>query len=408
MRPYQLLISYDSFEKPIADEIVTRFTFTFSDKVAFSHLPSDTDKDDQNNILSLADTYDAILIILTPQFAKQPLAYAAWTPFWINNKKTFVVISDDLDVTEIAPPMRENIKRLFDESEIRKVITEIWDLVNPSSPVDHRQAFFIGRFTETHYISLHNDYTTKATTEELYSENNSLTEEAFWHRYNEESKKGIIANQFEQIPNTNKINILKKLIEKRDYPQVEKLIRLVKPVDDLTIILKFLLSIHEESHFLIKLILEYIKTNQKTLRTFGEFIIEDIGYPNNILPLTIPMFDNMTELRRLGESVIDNNYSESDLFDEIVLQLIRHSMDQLQILLIHLIEKEISYNIVVIKKQISNLALINPYEAEKIMTQLMHKNCKVVKDLIYNTKIIVEEKILKRIVKRIEIVENDA
>lgn len=411
MPVYKIFLSFSSSDETLAREVRKTINDAFKGAVELFFSSADIlpGTEWKLKISESLKEYDAILLILTPHYIKRPWAYIEWSAFWLNNKKAYLVITEGVDIQELVSPMRDTqIAGLFNESDVKKLFIAIAADAQFKDPIPYSDATKLAIRSKTIYDDIkYNEekirFSPYKTNLELLPNDDIKKKEIFWYFYDKESDEAAAARIFERInDNSLKGDILQKLVEKGDYELIEKTFEFVESKNNLLPLLKALVQAGHENSSLLEKILDYIKVGQTALRSFGEFLISNIGDQSKTLPLLLPHFSNMAELRKLGQFLVDNGYTRSHIFDKIVSNMAGKNNAEWQKLLIYLIDAEQNYNPAEIKEQVEKLAKMNQREAEKVIHKLIDKDIETVKELIYQKKVITVEEIRTRIEERIK------
>ncbi len=405
---YKIFLSYSIKEAKLAEHLRNSIYNAFDGNVTFYFANEDIlagEKWKQNLQEALRDC-DAILSILTPQYIERPWAYIEWSAFWLANKTSYILLTDEIQVKDIVEPMKDSqTTRLFVEEDVKKLIKAIAkasgtsrnpyeiipELVNKAIAIYKK----LGEEEERHKYLVYKDSI------ELLPNDDFQKRDIFWYFYDKESDETSAIEVFHKInDNTIKANILLQLLDKQDFKSIEQTFSAIENKHNLIPVLKNIIEYGHEDDTITEKMVEYLAESQTALRALGEFLIKNRNIDSKLVPFIILQFKNRAELRKLGECIIDNNLVTHKMFDFLIQQFYGFNHAELHKLLVYLIHSD-KYNPIEIKEQITKLAKENQKEAEKVMNELFLKDKSLVIKLVQVDKIITGLEILSRLEEKI-------
>ena len=70
----------------------------------------------------------AIISIVTPDSIHKPWLYIEWAPFWLNGKKTYLLLSENVSLGDLVEPMRDfQVVDMLDPDKIGKFLQALRD-----------------------------------------------------------------------------------------------------------------------------------------------------------------------------------------------------------------------------------------------------------------------------------------
>lgn len=399
---YKIFVSYSLQESELAEFIKNSLSKLFKNKVSF-HFNNirGGDKWKESIQKGLTDS-DAIMTILTPKYLEKPWAYIEWAAFWLRDKVTYIIVTDDVEIKDIVDPMRDSqTTNIFNESHVIKLLEAIAEKSVTDSISYDTVSEIVNKSRAIYEKLLFDDqrkkYSIYKGATELLPNDDFKKAEILWYFYEKESDKNAFAEIFKTInDNSIKGNILMRLLEKNDFHLIEELYEFVESKNNLLPLLRGLVENGFEDLTLTSKILTYTAASQPALRSFCEYLIKNRRADSNALLNAIPLFANRAELRRIGECLIDNSYIETSIFNTVVQQFYGYNHAELQKLLKYALHDK-NYSRTEMKEQVIKLAAKNQREAEKIITELITEDEMLVRQLLYDLKIITNPEILQRL-----------
>jgi hypothetical protein len=399
---YKIFLSYSVQESELAEFIRNVLNKSFKNKVEFFFNNIRGGEKWKDVIQKGLNESDAILTILTPRYLQRPWAYIEWASFWLRDKTTYVIVTDDVEIKDIVDPMKDiQCTRIFSESDVIKLMESIAEK-SESDYIPYEIVTEIVNKSKAIYGKVlseyeRNKYSIYKSASELLPNDDFKKVEILWYFFEKESDRKASAEVFKSInDNSIKANILIKLLDKGEFDLIAEIYESVESKNNLLPLLKGLIENGYEDSELTDKILAYISASQSTLRSFCEYLIKNRKAESKALINSIPLFTNRGELRKLGECLIDNSYVTDKVFDIVVQHFYGFNHAELQKLLKYAITSE-KYNRKEIAEQIVKLAAQNQREAEKVVEELIKKDKDLVRNLLYDIKIITNPEILKRL-----------
>ncbi len=326
---------------------------------------------------------DAILTILTPDFVSRPWAYLEWAAFWLNDKNTYVLVTEDVDIDNLIAPIKQRqIVRLNNEDSIKNLIKTLSERASypfiPYGFASELRNEVTKKYKELSLQKLSHSFSKYRDAGEALPFQDNDKADIIRYFVEHEKDEASIVRIFDGIAdNSVKISLILRFLDKGDLGLVTKTFEAVSNKTSLQPLLKKLYEGGEKSRPIFLKVLDYIKDNHVALRGIGEYLIS-ISDPTKIdsshvntptFVKIVEMFTNMAELRKLGEYMIENGFSTQAAFDNLVTKFYSHNVAELRKLLIALVHST-NYQPNEVEEQITLLIKKNQREAAKVMIEL--------------------------------------
>ncbi len=409
MPEYRVFLSYGSTDQTLAYELKSRLESAFPGAIRLFLSSADILPGEQwkESIKKGVRECDALLLLLSPRYVKRPWAYIEWAPFWIEGRKTYIVNTSDVDVQELVSPMRDTqLAHLFNESDVRKLLLamakDMAALKGYSGTVPDEHARLIAQRTEELFQN-QKEENAKARFGIYRGQPENLPiddgkkKEIFWYFRDRERDADTAREVFQRIQdNALKGEVLFALVEKGDYALIEQLYEFVENKVNLLPMLKALVAAGKADSGLMRKLLEDIASSQTTLRALAEAGLKDQGSESRILALAVPHFQNMAELRKVGERLVDNGYARTAAFDQVVAHMTGRNNAEWRKLLVYLLSTD-KYDRNELLEQVIKLAKQNQKEAEKVLVELWPRDPEAVNAVMAMPGVITVEEVRKRV-----------
>lgn len=406
---YKIFISYATQEEELARKLLNLLNNAFKGEVSFFFVHDNIIAGEKwrEKIQAALKECNAILTIMTPDYVLRPWAYIEWSAFWLSDKNTFIVTTDDLSAKDIIDPMTDRqTVNLFDEEGVKKLIEAIAVEIK-SDYVPYEFAKDIAIQTKAVYNKIierknRENYLFYKDDISLLPSDDFEKRKIFLYFYNNDHDRTFLKQVFEKInDNSIKINLLLFLLDKRDLELIEETFFYV---DSKISLKKLFIELNERGFSTSQLsekLLEYISQSQSALCSIGEYLISNGKMEEKLFSTLIDLFTSMSVLRRLCEYVIDNSLHKTKVFKNMLERFYGKNHAELQKLLNYWI-KSSNYDEEEITRQIIKLSKNNKSEAMKVLIELVYRNKKLVKTLVFEKRVITDEENIQKIRELVE------
>jgi hypothetical protein len=387
--PYKIFISYTQLDLAIAEDVKRIVNNAFQGEVslylaAHEILGGDAWKEQLNTQLK---NCDAIISIVTPRSIAKPWIIIEWSAFWLQNKKFYTLLTDEVKVADLLDPMTDRqttvMTRINDVKALFKAIAV--DAGVKTVPFE-----FAETFAEDIEISDRKIFSNLANSQyEKYKRDLSLIPE-------DDDRKYEIASHFYQVKdfeyfarvaelikqNPIKARLATYLINSGDITNAKKLTINIHSADDLRNVAKRLIELGYHDDKILRNILEDLsKRNQAELRNIMFGLIELGMTDSDLFQFITSLFINMVELRKVAISLSENGQTNSDAFSQISKKIANHNQIELRKLGEELIKSN-QYHLSAFVEMIIQLSTKNLAEAEKLFAILVNTDLSTAKEYI--------------------------
>ncbi len=368
--PYQIFFSHTANDKLIAEEAVRVINNAFEGEIqlylAFQEIGGGDEwkKQIKDNLLKC----DALICLVTPEYAHKPWLFIEWSAFWIAEKKFYILLTDDVKISDLVHPMQDSqTTNISDEVSVRMFFRSLSrDSGHSAIPYSYvnmfvdsvKDAIFIrnkekteksyGKYKDNIDKLPENDMEKRSVAEYFYERDDVHMYEQIVAKIRDESIKSAMA-----------ISLIKQGDLAKGVQISEKILAADKILD---IVLTLIDLQHHDSRQVRDLVDNISTKNQAELRKIAVYLLNRGEGDSELFNYVLDDLTNMAEVRKIASNLIADGQQKTGLFN-ILFEKIR---------------------------------LSNQREAEKIMVELFERD----KDLFYeilNKKVITNTEVLKRL-----------
>lgn len=324
-------LSYGHGDRRIADELREQLMKAFPNELLFfmsgwDILPGDQWK---QRIKESLRTSTAIVLLLTPEYMKRPWAHVEWTPFWLDDRKVYVLITRGVNTADLISPMKDGqTADLFQTTDVRKLLSAIGEQLGSPAKEPDTIAEAIALRTEQLFNDIETDRTRTQVdvykgAPELLPRDDRKKEEVFWHFLEKEPDPAMQQAVFSRIDDPAvQGNILNVLIDRGRMNEAAALVEHVANKDYLRPALRTMVTRDLLDTALFERLLTAISDSNMNVRNFSEYVSETQGADHPLLPRLVPLQRNMAELRNFGKHLITKGQDLSPLFEQVMDRVI--------------------------------------------------------------------------------------
>lgn len=296
MNRQKVFISVSSKERKLGEAFIKQLALLFDNKLDFSLFDIPTGVVWKNKLKSNLAESDILISILTPYYLQSPWAYIEWTPFWLADKHTFIVIPSREKVSDSRLDVFKDVQFAFfnEVDKLISLVNQINSITGINCNDDPRLIYGLrDSLVDTYETILKED---KAAKYDRYTISNTLPfadtekEEYALHFY---QKKDYTT--FEQI------------VEKISSEEVKfEIARKILEYHDIELFRKMVSSLYSGDRLLSLLIyIVYIKDNRDL--SYREAVIEQMGNmgDNCLIQFLLYMIKNGIDKDGLFDIVVD-------------------------------------------------------------------------------------------------------
>lgn len=325
--PYQIFLSHSERDTKVAKEICRIINNSFDGDIKIFLAKENLKVGDEwrSEIKKHLQSCDALISIVTPESVNKPWLYIEWSPFWIDGKKFYTLLSDDMRVGDLLPVLQDRQSlNMMDVDAVRVFFrTLAEDCGHAKIPFDK-----VDEFVES--VRLARKLQQKADADTSFGK----YRESLLDLPREDNKKHEIADYFygngeyaifEKIINlirddNIKCEVALQLIENGDLDRLGKTFDLIQNPERLeTIAIAMIDKGYQDSHEIRDILEDLCQKNQTELRKVGTYLA-DLGQEDSDLFnfITLELMTNNVEIHRIATYFINNKRYEKPIFLDII------------------------------------------------------------------------------------------
>lgn len=396
----KVFISFASEDKIIAEELAASINNTFSGdiKIFYSPISISAGEDWRKSIKENLNECDAIISLITKTSILKPWIYIEWSAFWINNKKHYLILTPDVNISQLIHPMQDrNVTYIDNLDSVKGLIKNLSkDSDVKLVPYDKAEDIIINIKSS---IALQTREQEKLTYSkykghpELLPSSDDEKEKIALYFYNIDNKKEAI-NIIKRIRNENtKYNLSLFFLDSSDIESAYEITELMRSASNQAEIVIQMINYEYEDSKYVKLLIENISNkSQDQLRVICAHLKEINRIDSQLFDFVLESFTSMAELRKIAALFIEDKIFNLSTFDDIVTKLLENNRAELRKVGISFIENDV-YENDVFKNLIIKMAQKNQKETGKLLFKLKEKDLDYYNDII-NLNIIVDEAVI--------------
>ncbi|MEL7675364.1 MAG: toll/interleukin-1 receptor domain-containing protein, partial [Chloroflexota bacterium] len=149
MMAYTIFVSHTRQDKKIAEQIKKIINDAFSGHIqlylaAHELSPGTAWKDEIKRRL---DSCDAIFSVISPRSLHKPWIYIEWTAFWLNDKRSYILLTENVQVADLVSPMADlqtvSVSSVEDINSLFRSLARVSDFQG-AIPFDYADEFITG------------------------------------------------------------------------------------------------------------------------------------------------------------------------------------------------------------------------------------------------------------------------
>lgn len=400
---YRIFVSHASADKQVAQEIVRVLNNAFHGDLIFYLAFKQLSSGDawKQEIKDNLETCDAIMSLFTSDSISRPWLYVEWSAYWIRDKKFYILLDNDVKVSDLFQPMQDRqITSIRDESSVKSLFRAL----NDDSRHGTVPYEFVKEFMESISDSINAKHIQK------FQDSYGLYRDASVPLPRDDDEKEKIAFFFLENKETDHLKricaqiqdefalgkIVTSLVQKKQIDSAVVISQNIKNSDVLGQIgLRFVDNGFSETSQFRQLGQMLVSRNQAELRKIVVHMIERGELDTGNLRFLIGEFSNMAELRKIGDYLVQNSILHQPLFELIIQTIRRKNLAELRKLALEFISTGLGKNEFVFEI-LDILSKGNQRELEKLATEIFYQD-KVLFDKILNQNLITQSESLERL-----------
>ena len=401
---YKIFVSHTGIDKNIANEVSRVVNNAFNGDielfVAFQEIRGG---DEWKEVIKTnLNDCNAILCIVTKEYAHKPWLFIEWSAFWLADKKYYILVTEDVSVDELVHPMQDRqVTHINDDSSVRMFFRALAS-DSRHSTVPYK---YVGEF-----INATKDAITlrdKEKVEKSFSKyKNNLDDLP-----NNDAQKAEVANYLYQSKNfasyqevvgrirgdSVKLQLGLQLIESGDFANLSELVEKIVNADNLTAISLALIDLNYHDEKVLGQIVENIAAkNQAEIRKISIYLANRNEDNSNLFAFTVGHIENMAELRKVISYFLENGKNESPSVAQLIKDMSMRNLAEIRKIAMVMIENGLQ-NTGLFQSTFEMLCG-NQREAEKFLVELNSINRELFQKLL-NSNLIVNQSSLARLMQ---------
>lgn len=372
---YKIFISHAGADAPIANAVKNAINKSFGENVELFLAQSDINSaaEWKGELRARLANSDAIICILTPDSINKPWIYIEWSPFWLNNKTSYILHRGDILVDDLISPMQERqATNITDPVKVIGLFKSLADHSNSEIPSSASIGEFIAAIENAQNEKLENSYGVYRNTL-----NNLPSSDAEKHKiadfFYENAEIDVFVKISREIRSDSlKVDIIFEVLNDSKLPPNQELdvaraitesinsadrvgqvaIRLVEfgyldslvlreIIDNLVYrnraelrkVAVYLIDTNQEETDLFNYVCNNMTGNFAEFRKIVEHLIINNKFQTSLSLDIIGLFANYTELKKIGSYLLKHNQRASEQFEKIIAILSRQNRTHYQALM---------------------------------------------------------------------------
>lgn len=400
---YKIFLSHASPDKLIAQEVMRVVNNAFEGDIevylAFRELAGG--RAWKEELRHRLDTSDAIMSIVTADSISKPWLYVEWSAFWLQDRKYYILLVDDIKVSDLFQPMQDRqATRLLDAASVRLLFRALSeDSGHGAIPYGHVQEL-IDSVRDTLEIKIR----------EVAEQSFAKFRDEFRELPSDDREKDEVASFFldsgeldhflrvcrEIRDDSIKTKFLYKLIRKGQIDIASNVLESVRSGETLGEVSRELMDLgYSNTAEFRKLIEAMSEKNQAELRKLLIHLVDRGEEGTKLFHSLVTRMTNMAELRKVADYLVQNRNLTGDALFCLIDLIAARNRAELRKLAFEFIANGLQREQVFMKLA-RQLAIGNQREMEKVMVELYHHDQDLFRNLL-NEGLITNERVLARL-----------
>ncbi|MEN6409509.1 MAG: toll/interleukin-1 receptor domain-containing protein [Anaerolineaceae bacterium] len=323
---YHVFISHTNSDAYIAKAVTKVLNETFNGAIKF-YLAMDNVAGGvkwKEELIQKIQNSDAIICIITPEAIDKPWIYVEWSPFWMENKKWYVLVTDEVRVTDLIDPMRD--RQCVDMTKIDQIKEFLYSLFEDSkaeipSP-ESNASRFVSEVLSARRTQVQETYEIyRENPDDLPSDDHLKVKIAEYFL----QKKDLFT--FSEIVRRIRDDDIKIDLALRIFPEVgdDVVYGVIEKVHAADCIGYFAMALIDRGYTdsrLLSMILDNLSvSSQPELRKITLHMLSNSQEESDLFQHVLGLITNMESLKNIVGYLIDNNRIDDEIYGEIIEQI---------------------------------------------------------------------------------------
>lgn len=361
--PYRIFVSHTANDKLIAEEITRIINNAFEGDIelylAFQEIGGGDEW--KKSIKDNLNKCDAIICLVTPEYAHKPWLFIEWSAFWIADKKYYTLLTDEIKLSDLVHPMQDRqVTYMLDEPSVRMFFRSLSSDSNHLTIPYAQVTPFIETIKDAIYMrdkekaeksyGKYKDNLDKLPASDL--EKRTIAE-YFYERDDHQLFHQIAAKIRDDIV---KSAMAVRLVNDGDLTGVVQLTEKILSADRLAEIATRLIDLqHHDSRQLKELIDNIATKNQAELRKIAVYLLNRGEGDSEFFDYILKTLTSMAEMRKIASHLISDGHQRTDLFTSVFDILRSNNQRETEKIMVELFEQDKDlFNEILSKNLITN------------------------------------------------------
>ncbi|MBE7436512.1 MAG: TIR domain-containing protein [Anaerolineales bacterium] len=356
--PYHIFVSHTGNDKIIAEELTRVINNAFEGDIqlylAFQEIGGGDEW--KKSIRDNLQKCDALICLVTPEYARKPWLFIEWSAFWLADKKYYILLTDDVKVSDLVHPMQDRqATNITDDVSVRMFFRSLAsDSKHAAIPYPQVKTF-VESVKDAIFIrdkeKMDKSYGKyKDSLDELPEDDNEKRSiaEYFYNRDDFDTYEKIVSKiRDESVKSSMVIRLIKQGDLSRGVQISEKILGADKILD---IVLNLIDLQHHDSRQVRDLVDNISTKNQSELRKIAVYLLNRGEGDSELFNYVLEDLTNMAEVRKIASNVIADGQQKSEVFNSLFEKIRLSNQREAEKVMVELWERDKELFLEILKK----------------------------------------------------------